>query len=158
NSINPLDIESITVLKDADAAAIYGSRGSNGVILINTKKGEPGKLTTQVSINAGVTKTARKVKMMDTDQYLAMRNQALKNDGLTPSTSPPFGRDFDLLLFDSSRNVNWYDRLLGGTAPRIDAHVTLSGGSNNTSYLIGGGYTKTGFNYPGNFANQRYSL
>lgn len=158
NSINPSDIESITVLKDADATAIYGSRGSNGVILITTKKGKPGKLSTRVSVSTGPAVAARKVKMMDAKQYLAMRREALKNDGQSPSITPPFGNDFDLLLFDTLRNVDWYDRMFGGTTHRTDAHVTFSGGSDNMTYLVGSGYTKTGYNYPGKFANQRYSL
>ena len=157
NSINPLDIESITVLKDADATAVYGSRGGHGVILINTKKAKAGKSTMNVSIRTGPTTAARHVDMMNTAQYLQMRHEALKNDGLVPSIAP--GRtDYDLLLFDTTKNTNWYKELLGKTAQNTDVHIGMSGGSGPLSYNIGAGYTRSTFNYPGNFADQRYSL
>ena len=155
NSINPLDIESITVLKDADATAIYGSRGANGVILINTKKSKQGKSTFNVSINSGPTTAARHVAMMNTQQYLQMRREALKNDGKTASLADD---DYDLLLFDSTKNTNWYNQLLGKTAQNTDVHVGLSGGSGVLGYRLGAGYGRSGFNYPGNFADQRYNL
>ena len=157
NSINPLDIESITVLKDADATAIYGSRGANGVILINTKKAKAGKSTVNLSVNTGPTTAARHVPMMNTQQYLQMRKEALKNDGRTPSIA--IGRiDYDLLLFDSTKNTDWYHELLGKTAQNTDVHLSLAGGANALSYNIGAGYTKSTFNYPGNFSDQRYTL
>ena len=155
NGINPLDIESITVLKDADATAIYGSRGANGVIMINTKKGRPGRSTLNVSINSGPTIAARHVAMMNTPQYLQMRREALKNDGIAPSLQ---NGDYDLLLFDSTKNNNYYQQLLGRTAQNTDVHVGLSGGSGILSYNLGAGYGRSGFTYPGNFADQRYSL
>ena len=155
NSINPLDIESITVLKDADATAIYGSRGANGVIMINTKKGKQGKSALSVSVNSGPSTAARHVAMMNTQQYLQMRKEALKNDGITPSLA---NSDFDLLLFDSTKNVDWYQQLLGKTAYNTDVHVGLSGGTGLLAYNLGAGYGKSEFNYPGNFADQRYSL
>ena len=157
NTINPLDIESITVLKDADASAIYGSRGANGVILINTKKGKAGKSTLSLSADSGPTTAARNVAMMNTAQYLQMRREALKNDGLNPSIAPG-SADYDLLVFDSTKNTNWYKQLVGKTAQRTDVHIGLSGGSGNLSYMLGAGYGRSSFNYPGNFADQRYSL
>ena len=155
NSINPLDIESITVLKDADATAIYGSRGANGVLLINTKKGKAGKSTLNVSINTGPTTASRHVAMMNTRQYLQMRREALNNDGKTPSIADA---DYDLQLFDSTKNTDWAKQLLGKTAQNTDVHIGLSGGASALSYRVGAGYTRSGFNYPGNFADQRYSL
>ena len=155
NSINPLDIESMTVLKDADATAIYGSRGANGVILINTKKGRQGRTALNVNINTGPTTAARHVAMMNTQQYLQMRREALKNDGLTPSLD---NGDYDLILFDSTKNTDWYKQLLGNTAQNTDVHIGLSGGAGILAYNLGTGYARSGFNYPGNFADQRYSL
>ena len=157
NSINPLDIESISVLKDADATAVYGSRGANGVILINTKKGKPGKSTVNVSVSSGPTRAARPVKMMNTEQYLQMRREATKNDGRTPSIGTARS-DYDLLIFDSTKNTDWYDQLLGKTAQNTNVFIALSGGSNTLTYRVGAGYTKNSFNYPGNFADQRYTL
>src|SRR5690554_2412887 len=83
NSINPADIESIDVLKDADATAIYGSRGANGVVLITTKKGKEGKTNFNINSYTGVGSVARKLKLMNTAQYLTIREPAFINDGMT---------------------------------------------------------------------------
>ena len=83
NSINPADIESIEILKDADATAIYGSRGANGVVLITTKKGKAGKSRFDVHAASSVGKTTNRMKLLNTEQYLNMRQQAFSNDGLT---------------------------------------------------------------------------
>ncbi|HEX6432278.1 MAG TPA: TonB-dependent receptor plug domain-containing protein, partial [Niastella sp.] len=80
--INIGDIDHIEVLKDADATAIYGSRGSNGVILITTKKGKPGVATFTANIYTGYSKITRYTSMMNTAQYVQMRQEALENDGL----------------------------------------------------------------------------
>ncbi len=77
-SINPSDIESISVLKDADATAIYGSRGANGVILITTKKGKPGRTSFNISISSGMNTPTRYIDLMNTTEYLAVRKEAFK--------------------------------------------------------------------------------
>ncbi len=82
NSINPNDIESIEVLKDADATAIYGSRGANGVILITTKKSKNAKTGVDVNVYTGVGKLSRKIDLLSTRQYLDMRYQAFENDNI----------------------------------------------------------------------------
>ena len=82
NYINPADIESISVLKDADATAIYGSRAANGAILITTKKGRPGKTRLDVDENSGVGRAPLRLHWMDNVQYLAMRHEAFNNDGV----------------------------------------------------------------------------
>ncbi|WP_431211753.1 TonB-dependent receptor plug domain-containing protein [Puia sp. P3] len=82
NSLNPSDIESIEVLKDADATAIYGSRGANGVILITTRKGKAGQSRIDVNVYSGIGNVARKLKMLNTKQYLAMRHEAFYNDSV----------------------------------------------------------------------------
>ena len=97
NSINPSDIESIEVLKDADATSIYGSRGANGVVLITTKKGKQGKTQFTLQTYTSVGKIARKMELMDTQQYLKMRNQAFVNDGIQniPLTAPDVNGTWD---------------------------------------------------------------
>src|SRR5690606_35417408 len=82
SSINPASIESIEVLKDADATAIYGSRGANGVVLITTKKGKEGKTELTVSSRTGVGSITQKRDLMNTEQYLEMRREAFSNDGI----------------------------------------------------------------------------
>lgn len=154
NGINPADIESISVLKDADATSIYGSRGSNGVILITTKKGMKGKDKVEISINTGFTKASRMVSMMNTQQYLEMRNEALNNSGMMPN---PF-LDPDLLIFDTTKYTDWKKEFFGGVAQRTDAHISVSGGNQLTRYLVSGGYTRETYNYPGSYWDKRYSL
>ena len=155
NSINPLDIESVTVLKDADATAIYGSRGANGVILINTKKGQAGKLRTSVVMSGGPTTAARNVKMMNTRQYLQMRHEALANSNDTPSVTTS---DFDLLVFDTTRDANIYHRLFEKVAQRLGTNISVSGGTNYSSFSFGVGYNYNTFTVPFHFFNRGYSL
>jgi TonB-linked SusC/RagA family outer membrane protein len=154
NSINPNDIESISVLKDADATSIYGSQGSNGVILITTKKGKSGREQFDISLNNGPTTASRTAQMMNTAQYLAMRNQADQNSGITPTPA----NDPDLTLYDQSKYANWVKQFYGGTGEHTDLHLSLSGGSENTNYLISGGETRETYDFPGGFADNRLSL
>lgn len=135
---NPKDIESITVLKDADATAIYGSRGANGVILINTKKGAVQPMTFNASVSQGITRVTRRYDLMNTQQYVAMRREALKNDGVAiNAVSAP-----DLVLWDTARNVNWQDELWGRTGIVTTVNAGISGGTNNATFRVNGGYSK----------------
>lgn len=154
NGINPLDIESVSILKDADATSVYGSQGSNGVILITTKRAKAGKDVLSVSFNTGFNKASRLTPMLNTQQYLAMRNEAIIKSNVTPNQFS----DPDLLIFDQQREVNWMKEFYGGTARRTDLHVSLSGGNFLTTYLVSGGYTKETFNFPGDMADTRYSI
>ncbi len=79
-SVNPADIESIEILKDADATAIYGSRGANGVILITTKKGKPGRSQFNIGVQQGITRATRFWDLLNTQQYLTVRQEAFAND------------------------------------------------------------------------------
>lgn len=151
NSINPADIESIEVLKDADATAIYGSRGSNGVILITTKKGQAGKTKVDVNLYTGAAKVANRVTLLNRTQYLQMRREAFANDNLTPvGTSAR-----DLLVWDTTRTTNWQQKLIGGTAHTTDARLAISGGDTHTQFLIGGGYHRETAVFPGSNSDQR---
>jgi TonB-linked SusC/RagA family outer membrane protein len=154
NGLNPNDIESISVLKDADATSIYGSQGSNGVILITTKRGRAGKDAVSVSVNTGPTTASRTTPMMNTQQYLAMRKEALANGGFTATDqNAP-----DLTIFDQNRYTNWMKYFYGGTGEHTDSHVSLSGGSANTNYIVSGGYTRETYDFPGGSAENRFSL
>jgi TonB-linked SusC/RagA family outer membrane protein len=145
--INPADIESIDILKDADATAIYGSRGANGVVLITTKKGKPGKARVDVNLQTGIGQVSRRMKLLNTGQYLQMRREAFKNDGAIPDPDI----DHDLTLWDSSRYTNWQKELIGGTAHYNDIQASVSGGNANIQYLMGSGYHKETTVFPGNF-------
>lgn len=154
NNINPYDIESIEVLKDADATAIYGSRGANGVILITTKKGKIGKTKLDFNMYSGIGRVARKMDLLNTQQYINMRREAFANDNLTPNT----GNAQDLLIWDTTRYTDWQEELIGGTARYSDMQVSISGGEQNTQFLISGGYHKETTVFPGDNSDRRISI
>lgn len=135
-TMNPSDIESIEILKDADATAIYGSRGANGVILITTKKGKSGKTRFSLNTYAGRSKVTRTMSMLNTQQYISMRKEAYRNDGLTPTGT----NAADILLWDTTRYTNIRKLLIGNTANTYDINLSVSGGSLNTQFLISGNF------------------
>lgn len=136
NTISPADIESITVLKDADATAIYGSRGASGVILITTKKGQTGNTKFGFELNSGFGQVTHTVPMLSTDQYLSIRRQAFANDGVTPTvTNAP-----DLTLWDQHTNTNLPKLLVGNVSHQTNAAFSMSGGDAFTQFLFGGNY------------------
>ena len=159
NSINPNDIESISILKDADATSIYGTQGSNGVILITTKKGKAGKTTLNLSVNTSFNSDVRAVKMLNTQQYVQMRTDAYMQDSLTPNNNP-FDQAYapDLTIFSQTRYTDFQKVIFGKTSNNTDVHASLSGGTFNNTFLFSGGYTRSDFNYPGSFADQRMTL
>ena len=135
-SINPQDIESIEVLKDADATAIYGSRGANGVILVTTKRGKAGKNTFDINMYEGASQVPRYYHMLNTSQYVQMRKEALTNDGLTPDiNNAP-----DLVAWDTTRYTDWQKYLWGGTGKLTDLQASLSGGDLKTTFRLAGSY------------------
>lgn len=140
NSINPSDIESIEILKDADATAIYGSRGANGVILISTKKGTIGKTRLSINYYSGASRVTRTMNMLNTKQYVAMRNEGFRNDGVTPSRNAlDPGYAPDIMLWDTTRYTDFKEMLIGKTAYANDIQTSLTGGNEFTNFLIGMG-------------------
>ncbi|MFA6084678.1 SusC/RagA family TonB-linked outer membrane protein [Mucilaginibacter sp.] len=160
NSINPADIESIEILRDADATAIYGSRAANGVILITTKKGKAGKVKFSANIFTGQSRITRSINMMNTSEYLKMRHEAISNDGLNALLDQPkYAATFaDLKVYDTTKYTDWKKYFLGGTAYSTDANASVSGGTTNTQFLIGGGYHRETYIFPGDFSDNRASL
>ena len=124
DAINPNDIESIQVLKDA-SAGIYGSRSSNGVILITTKKGKEGTPKLTYNTYYGSQKVINKLKLTNATQYAGLRNQAVTNDGGTaPFTNPSqFGT-----------GTNWQNEIFS-TAPIMSQNLSLSGGTERSNYF-----------------------
>ncbi|MBS1664621.1 MAG: SusC/RagA family TonB-linked outer membrane protein [Bacteroidetes bacterium] len=159
NGISPADVESVTVLRDADATSIYGTQGSNGVILITTKKGKPGKTVFDLNVNTQFNSNARDIKFLNTPQYLSLRREALAQDGLTPSSDPSDpGFAPDLMLFDTTRYTNWEKTIYGRGTHNIDVHGSLSGGYYNNTFMLSAGYTRSNYNYPGDWSNQQMTL
>lgn len=138
NFINPADIESITVLKDADATSIYGARAADGVILITTKRGKAGAPRIDAGVYTGITQVGHIPNMLNTQQYLQMRHEAKKNDNAVISPT-----DYDINgVWDTTRNTNWAKQLLGGTGHVLNATAGISGGSDRTQYRISTGYNR----------------
>lgn len=158
NAINPSDIQSIEVLRDADATAIYGSRGANGVILITTKKGKAGKTKFEANLRTGFSRITRTLPFMNTRQYVAMRKEAFANDGLTPSANPGSAYAPDLTIWDTTAYTDLSKLLTGGTAMMTDAQLRLSGGSTQTQFSIGAGYSRQTTVFPGDMFNDKFSF
>lgn len=133
NSINPNDIESIEVLKDASTAAIYGSRGGNGVILITTKRGQIGKPQVSIDSYMGVQSAWKQLDLLNTQQYLDYANDLFTNAG---EALPP--RHSNLGEF-AGVDTDWQDAMFK-TGQISDNNITVSGGNESATYLIGGGY------------------
>ena len=150
NFINPSDIESIEVLKDADATSIYGSQAANGAILITTKKGKAGSTSVNINAYTGVGAVTRNPPLLNTQQYLAMRHEAFANDAASPD--PTY--DYDLTFWDTTRYTNWEKVLLGNTAHYDDVQTSISGGNNNIQYLVAGGYHRETSVFPVTISGQ----
>jgi TonB-linked SusC/RagA family outer membrane protein len=129
SDINPNDIASIEILKDAAACAIYGARASNGVVLITTKRGQAGNTTYNLNFYGGLQQTWRKLKLMNSQQYVALMNEAYTNDGL----EAPYPN------FRNEVNTNWQDQIFR-TAPIGQVELSASGGNAQTRYFISGTY------------------
>lgn len=150
-NINPENIESIEVLKDADVLAIYGSRGANGVILITTKKSKSQRGTIDASYYRGIGQVAQKLDLLNTQQYLEMRREALANNSTTASAG-----DYDVNgTWDENRYTDWQKVLFGGKASISDVQFNYSSGTAQTTFRIGGGYHKEGTVFPGDFGQTR---
>ncbi len=131
-TINTNDIESIQILKDASAAAIYGSRAANGVIIITTKKGKEGPAKIAVSAKYGLQQIPKRWDVMNSADFAATQRQQYINSGLTPPASVGDA-------FDPTIDTDWQDETTRlGTLE--DYNVTLSGGSATGNYLISGSY------------------
>jgi TonB-linked SusC/RagA family outer membrane protein len=136
NDIPLSAIGSIEVLRDAAATAIYGSRGANGVLLITLKQGMPGKPKWTVDLNSGVTHVVPTSPLLTTQQYLALRKEAVTNDGSTvnEATIP------ENFVWDSSRYTDYKKQVMGKFGLMQEARVELCGGDTNTVFLISGAY------------------
>jgi len=155
NGINPADIASIEVLKDADATAIYGSRGANGVVLITTKKGKVGKTTVNVTASTSAGRVTTMLDLMNTEQYLAMRRQAYVNDGITEYPESAYDVNG---TWDQTRYTDWQKELIGGTAQITNLQASVSGGSETTQYLLSADYRTETTVMPGDYSYDKGSV
>ncbi|MCD4723720.1 MAG: TonB-dependent receptor plug domain-containing protein, partial [Bacteroidales bacterium] len=131
--LNSEDIESMTILKDAASAAIYGARAGNGVIIIETKKGQAGKTRFSFNTYAGIQTHGRLTPMCNTDQYIKIYNEAAQADG----NHDPIPDDIRPQL----SNTNWLEEIFR-PAVMQNYQLTISGGDEKSNFLIGGGYLR----------------
>ena len=137
NTVDTEDIESFSILKDASATAVYGTRGANGVVLVTTKKGVAGKLSVSLKANAGVSWSPRMPKYVDANTYAALANEASMSRGADPIYSA-----VDLALFkngldpDLHPNVDWRDVILKDATYNQQYHLGLSGGAQVARYYM----------------------
>ncbi|TMU50805.1 SusC/RagA family TonB-linked outer membrane protein [Flagellimonas algicola] len=160
NAIDPNDIESIEVLKDADATAIYGSRAANGVVLITTKKGLAGKTQFRANVSSTLGRVSNFLDLMNTEQYLEVRREGVVNDGFGAFLDDP-AFDFvwpDIKSWNNSRYTNWQKVLLGNTAYRNKAQFSISGGSEQTQFLISVSHQKETTVFPGDANYKKTSV
>ena len=130
--INPEDIESISVLKDAAAASIYGANASNGVIIITTKKGKAGKTKLDIGYSNGWAQSINRIKWLNGKQYHDLLKEEYVNDGKSPATA-------ELLAGSSTMNTPWFE-LANRYSTFDNAEVEVSGGSEATQFRLSGSF------------------
>ncbi|MDR2919001.1 MAG: TonB-dependent receptor [Tannerella sp.] len=130
--LNPNDIESMEILKDASATAIYGSRGANGVVLITTKKGQSGPLRVNISAYYGFENMAKKASMLNSTQYAELSNEASLNAGMDPLYSSTTNLAY---------NTDWYD-MISQTGQFQNYNINFSGGGERLSSMLSVNYYK----------------
>jgi TonB-dependent starch-binding outer membrane protein SusC len=156
NFINPSDIENVSILKDADATAIYGSRAANGAILITTKKGKAGKTKVNLDMQNSWGRVTRRLDLLKTNDYLNLRKEAYINAGLSiPTINEANRNNYDLTAWDANKNTDWQNELIGGTAQLSNLQGSISGGNTSTQFLAAYGYSIETSVYPGHVADQK---
>ncbi|WP_080905463.1 TonB-dependent receptor [Parabacteroides sp. Marseille-P3160] len=163
STIDPNEVESISVLKDASATAVFGVRGANGVLMITTRRGQEGKAKLNISAEQSFTSFTRTPERLHSVEYLNMRNQALKNDGLSPAFSEEIIAKYENPLIgldpndpDYSQKAlerqymypdhNYYDELIKEYTPQTRINANISGGTKKVSYFMNAGYIHQGGN------------
>ncbi|MEM7654742.1 MAG: TonB-dependent receptor [Bacteroidota bacterium] len=141
NLINPNDIESISVLKDASAAAIYGVRAANGVVLITTKRGSAGKPQVDFKLSRGIANVPNTFDVLNTADFTALHLEMYNNNPVElPNMPPQFNKDSAQYLGDSP-TYDWQEELLNRNAVMEDYAMTISGGNPGSTYAFSVGYS-----------------
>jgi TonB-linked SusC/RagA family outer membrane protein len=146
SGLSPDEIASIDILKDASAAAIYGSRASNGVVLVTTKRGSAGRPKITFSGYYGTQDLSKKVNMLNSKEYVALFNEAAKNDGYADDELP------FVPGVDDTLNTDWQEAMLQ-TAPVYNAALSMTGGTERIAYFISG----SSFNQKGIVLGSQYA-
>ena len=141
SQMDPNEIESVSVLKDAAAAAVFGVRGANGVILVTTKRGEEGKPVFSFSTRYDLQVPTRLPKFLNSYEYATLFNEGLRNEGkpelFTPEEVEKFRTGSDPNLYPNS---DWVDATLGSSAPQSQHNLNVRGGTDRARYFLSAGY------------------
>lgn len=156
NTLNPNDIESISVLKDATAAAIYGNRAAHGVILITTKRGKAGRPKVEVSASKGV-QNVNTYKMLSVPDFVTLHQEMFANNPSRAQELPNVFRPDNAEYLGNSPTVDWQDALLNKNASIEDYSARILGGNESTTYYFSGGYNRTESPLKGN-NSERYTF
>ncbi|NMF33560.1 TonB-dependent receptor [Flammeovirga yaeyamensis] len=146
--IDPNEVESISVLKDASATAVFGTKGANGVILITTKQGEEGKPKFSFSTNVSFKEPVSNFYMADRASVMRMKNQALFNDGIFDPSA--YYSNADIAKWENKVDpymypeVDWYDELVRDFGTTTNYNLNLSGGSQRINYFVSLSYANDG--------------
>lgn len=145
SDINPEDIESITVLKDASATAVFGVRGANGVILVTTKRGAQGKATVNVNTSFSILTPTALVEQADSYDYAMFYNQMRRNDSspevFSPEVVEKFRTNSDPIRFPSTK---WTDYMMKDMTTQQNHSVNISGGTDRVRYFVSAGFMSQG--------------
>lgn len=143
NTLSPSEVESVSVLKDAAAVALYGERGANGVIVIKTKRGQEGPVSVKARVRYGVQTPSNINKPLDSYEYANLYNQAVSNDN-GMSWAPAYSAD-QLAAYKSGKgvNVDWYDQVFKGAGNYADGDIIFNGGSKDAKFNVDLGYVNS---------------
>lgn len=153
--VNPSDIESIEVLKDAASGAIYGARAANGVVLVTTKSGKKGKVKVNYNFSYGWQSKWRKRDVLNATEYAVMMNEGYINAGMKPLYADPYHLK-DAMGNQMTDGTDWQDAVFNDNAPVMNHDLTVSGATDKVNYYLSlGYYTQEGI-VGGNFDRSNY--
>lgn len=140
SNLDPNEVESVSVLKDAAAAAVYGARAANGVILVTTKRGKDGKPTVKLDTYYGLKDVTRYPELANPYEWANTRNNAYLMDGVKPDDTRIFNQEQLDGFKNGGKGTDWYKQAFNKTAPQYYANLNLSGGSENVKYFVSLGH------------------
>ncbi|HKK62803.1 MAG TPA: TonB-dependent receptor [Bacteroidales bacterium] len=147
--LNPSDIQSVEILKDAASAAVYGARAANGVILVTTKQGSKGEANINYDFSYGWQNPWKKKSVLNASEYMVIMNEALLNDGNDP-------RYTQEQIANIGEGTDWQDETFNYNAPVVNHQVSIDGGSERSSYFLSFGYYNQEGIVGGNFDKSNY--
>ncbi|HNX54145.1 MAG TPA: TonB-dependent receptor [Prolixibacteraceae bacterium] len=150
NYLNPTDIQSIEILKDAASAAIYGARAANGVVLVTTKSGTSGKATVNYDFSYGWQNPWKKKSVLNAQEYMTIMNEMDVNDGNAPRYSA------DYIAGYQGAGTDWQDEVFNYNAPVEQHQLSINGGNDRSTYFLSAGYFKQEGIVGGNYGRSNY--